>query len=153
MLKDIVCNATVLSQFLTVDQEDSMAELQSQLCAIPADTLQQAEQLFLSQLDFSKFFTVSWGRTLSVRGFSCCCERKNILLFSYRSACKLTWWQNYSATLGGKCIFLCYNNGSHSMSACFFIDEFYLTTGAYYCLPRINYCMHEVNESTDVSCS
>ncbi|XP_055796674.1 phospholipid-transporting ATPase ABCA1 isoform X1 [Salvelinus fontinalis] len=57
MLKDIVCNATVLSQFLTVDQEDSMAELQSQLCAIPADTLQQAEQLFLSQLDFSKFFT------------------------------------------------------------------------------------------------
>uniref|UniRef100_A0A8C7NR11 P-type phospholipid transporter n=1 Tax=Oncorhynchus mykiss TaxID=8022 RepID=A0A8C7NR11_ONCMY len=59
MLKDIVCNATVLSQFLTVDQEDSMAELQSQLCAIPADTLQQAEQLFLSQLDFSKFFTLS----------------------------------------------------------------------------------------------
>uniref|UniRef100_A0A4W5PTA2 P-type phospholipid transporter n=1 Tax=Hucho hucho TaxID=62062 RepID=A0A4W5PTA2_9TELE len=45
---------------------DSMAELQSQLCAIPADTLQQAEQLFLSQLDFSKFFTVSCGRTLSV---------------------------------------------------------------------------------------
>uniref|UniRef100_A0A673X702 P-type phospholipid transporter n=1 Tax=Salmo trutta TaxID=8032 RepID=A0A673X702_SALTR len=59
MLKDIVCNGTVLSQFLTVDQEDSMAELQSQLCAIPADTLQQAEQLFLSQLDFSKFFTLS----------------------------------------------------------------------------------------------
>uniref|UniRef100_A0A8C8I4P3 P-type phospholipid transporter n=1 Tax=Oncorhynchus tshawytscha TaxID=74940 RepID=A0A8C8I4P3_ONCTS len=59
MLKDIVCNVTVLSQFLTVDQEDSMAELQSQLCAIPADTLQQAEQLFLSQLDFSKFFTLS----------------------------------------------------------------------------------------------
>uniref|UniRef100_A0A4W5PLG4 P-type phospholipid transporter n=1 Tax=Hucho hucho TaxID=62062 RepID=A0A4W5PLG4_9TELE len=70
MLKDIVCNATVLSQFLTVDQEDSMAELQSQLCAIPADTLQQAEQLFLSQLDFSKFFTVSCGRTLSMSSLS-----------------------------------------------------------------------------------
>ncbi|CAB1324538.1 unnamed protein product, partial [Coregonus sp. 'balchen'] len=38
MLKDIVCNDTVLSQFLTVDGEDSMAELQSQFCAIPADT-------------------------------------------------------------------------------------------------------------------
>uniref|UniRef100_A0A8C8M9Z5 P-type phospholipid transporter n=1 Tax=Oncorhynchus tshawytscha TaxID=74940 RepID=A0A8C8M9Z5_ONCTS len=59
MLKDIVCNVTVLSQFLTVDQEDSMAELQSQLCAIPADTLQQAEQLFLSQLDFSNH---SWKK-------------------------------------------------------------------------------------------
>ncbi|XP_034149596.1 phospholipid-transporting ATPase ABCA1 isoform X2 [Esox lucius] len=57
MLKDIVCNATVLSRFLTVERGDSMEDLQNQLCAIPAGTLLQAEQLFLSQLDFSKFFT------------------------------------------------------------------------------------------------
>uniref|UniRef100_A0AAY5L176 ABC transporter domain-containing protein n=1 Tax=Esox lucius TaxID=8010 RepID=A0AAY5L176_ESOLU len=59
MLKDIVCNATVLSRFLTVERGDSMEDLQNQLCAIPAGTLLQAEQLFLSQLDFSKFFTLS----------------------------------------------------------------------------------------------
>ncbi|KAL1023254.1 hypothetical protein UPYG_G00038330 [Umbra pygmaea] len=57
MLKDIVCNVTVLSQFLTVDPEDSPTELQIQLCALPADTLLQAERLFLSQLDFRKLLT------------------------------------------------------------------------------------------------
>ncbi|KAJ7993337.1 hypothetical protein DPEC_G00271380 [Dallia pectoralis] len=57
MLEDIVCNTTVLSRFLTVEREDSMRDLQRQLCAIPAGTLLQAEQLFLSQLDFSKILT------------------------------------------------------------------------------------------------
>ncbi|XP_036411124.1 phospholipid-transporting ATPase ABCA1 [Megalops cyprinoides] len=56
-LKEIVCNATMLGQYLTVDSEDSLPELQGHLCAIPADTLQAAEQLFLSQLDYSKIFT------------------------------------------------------------------------------------------------
>ncbi|KAG7487889.1 hypothetical protein MATL_G00028350 [Megalops atlanticus] len=56
-LKEIVCNATLLGQYLTVDHEDSLPELQGHLCAIPADTLQAAEQLFLSQLDYSKIFT------------------------------------------------------------------------------------------------
>uniref|UniRef100_A0A673C5R9 Zgc:172302 n=1 Tax=Sphaeramia orbicularis TaxID=375764 RepID=A0A673C5R9_9TELE len=57
-LKDLVCNASVLGQFLTVDGgEDAMKDLQTQLCDVPADVLQQAERLFLSQLDFTKFFT------------------------------------------------------------------------------------------------
>uniref|UniRef100_A0A667XKN2 ATP binding cassette subfamily A member 7 n=1 Tax=Myripristis murdjan TaxID=586833 RepID=A0A667XKN2_9TELE len=58
-LKELVCNASMLGQFLTVDAgEAAMADLQTQLCDVPADTLQQAERLFLSQLDFTKFFTV-----------------------------------------------------------------------------------------------
>ncbi|XP_029904883.1 phospholipid-transporting ATPase ABCA1 isoform X2 [Myripristis murdjan] len=57
-LKELVCNASMLGQFLTVDAgEAAMADLQTQLCDVPADTLQQAERLFLSQLDFTKFFT------------------------------------------------------------------------------------------------
>uniref|UniRef100_A0AAY5L571 ABC transporter domain-containing protein n=1 Tax=Esox lucius TaxID=8010 RepID=A0AAY5L571_ESOLU len=70
MLKDIVCNATVLSRFLTVERGDSMEDLQNQLCAIPAGTLLQAEQLFLSQLDFSKFFTVSFSVLSSLSSFA-----------------------------------------------------------------------------------
>ncbi|XP_076009720.1 phospholipid-transporting ATPase ABCA1 [Genypterus blacodes] len=55
-LKDLVCNASMLRQFLTVDGDEAAAsDLQTQLCDLPADTLQQAERLFLSQLDFSKF--------------------------------------------------------------------------------------------------
>ncbi|KAM6962503.1 phospholipid-transporting ATPase ABCA1 [Aplochiton taeniatus] len=60
LLKDIVCNSSVLSRFLTVESgggQDSMEALQSQLCELPVDTLQEAERLFLSQLDFTKFFT------------------------------------------------------------------------------------------------
>ncbi|KAM4628696.1 phospholipid-transporting ATPase ABCA1 [Polymixia lowei] len=57
-LKDLVCNASLLGQFLTVDGGEAVvADLQKQLCDLPADTLQQAERLFLSQLDFTKFFT------------------------------------------------------------------------------------------------
>lgn len=58
-LKDLVCNASMLKQFLTVDGGEAAAsDLQTQLCDLPADTLQQAERLFLSQLDFTKLFTV-----------------------------------------------------------------------------------------------
>ncbi|KAM6938002.1 phospholipid-transporting ATPase ABCA1 [Lycodopsis pacificus] len=57
-LKDLVCNASMLGQFLKVDDgEAAMNDLHSQLCNLPADVLQEAERLFLSQLDFSKFFT------------------------------------------------------------------------------------------------
>lgn len=58
-LSDIVCNASLLERFLTMEGGDSMPELQASLCAVDPDTLQQAEQLFLSQLDYSKIFTVS----------------------------------------------------------------------------------------------
>ncbi|XP_034035958.1 phospholipid-transporting ATPase ABCA1 [Thalassophryne amazonica] len=57
-LKDLVCNTSTLGQFLTVDGDiDVMTELQSQLCELPAEILEQAERLFLSQLDFTKLFT------------------------------------------------------------------------------------------------
>ncbi|KAJ8408339.1 hypothetical protein AAFF_G00257530 [Aldrovandia affinis] len=56
-LKDIVCNATLLGQYLTVGRGESLSELQGHLCTVPSDTLQAAEQLFLSQLDYSQFFT------------------------------------------------------------------------------------------------
>ncbi|XP_053285794.1 phospholipid-transporting ATPase ABCA1 [Pleuronectes platessa] len=57
-LKDLVCNASMLRQFLTVDGgEAAMNDLQTQLCDLPADVLQETERLFLSQLDFNKFFT------------------------------------------------------------------------------------------------
>ncbi|XP_054459181.1 phospholipid-transporting ATPase ABCA1 [Anoplopoma fimbria] len=57
-LKDLVCNASMLGQFLKVDGgEATMNDLQTQLCDLPADVLQEAERLFLSQLDFTKFFT------------------------------------------------------------------------------------------------
>ncbi|XP_056132314.1 phospholipid-transporting ATPase ABCA1 [Lampris incognitus] len=56
-LKELVCNASMLGRFLTVDGEAVTSNLQKQLCSLPADTLQQAERLFLSQLDFTKIFT------------------------------------------------------------------------------------------------
>ncbi|XP_038571463.1 phospholipid-transporting ATPase ABCA1 isoform X1 [Micropterus salmoides] len=57
-LKDLVCNASMLGQFLKVDGgEAAMNDLQTQLCNQPADILQEAERLFLSQLDFTKLFT------------------------------------------------------------------------------------------------
>lgn len=58
-LKDLVCNASMLGQFLTVDGGQAvMNDLQTQLCDLPADILREAERLFLTQLDFTKFFTV-----------------------------------------------------------------------------------------------
>ncbi|XP_074524779.1 phospholipid-transporting ATPase ABCA1 isoform X2 [Halichoeres trimaculatus] len=57
-LKDLVCNASMLRQFLTVDgREAAMNDLQTQLCDEPADVLQEAERRFLTQLDFSKLFS------------------------------------------------------------------------------------------------
>lgn len=59
-LKDMVCNRSVLEQLLTVDGgEAAMTDLQTQMCYLPADVLQETERLFLSQLDLTKFLTVS----------------------------------------------------------------------------------------------
>lgn len=58
-LKDLVCNASMLGQFLMLDGGQAvMNDLQTQLCDLPADILREAERLFLTQLDFTKFFTV-----------------------------------------------------------------------------------------------
>lgn len=58
-LKELVCNASMLGQFLTVDGGEAvMNDLQTELCDLPADVLQEAERLFLSQLDISKLLTV-----------------------------------------------------------------------------------------------
>ncbi|KAM8745232.1 phospholipid-transporting ATPase ABCA1 isoform 2-T2 [Acanthopagrus schlegelii] len=56
-LKDLVCNASMLRQYLMVKDEAAMNDLQTELCNLPADILQEAERLFLTQLDFTKFFT------------------------------------------------------------------------------------------------
>ncbi|XP_012735452.2 phospholipid-transporting ATPase ABCA1 isoform X1 [Fundulus heteroclitus] len=57
-LKVLVCNATVLGQLLSVDGGAAdMAALQTELCELPADVLRDAERLFLSQLDVTKFLT------------------------------------------------------------------------------------------------
>lgn len=62
-LKDLVCNASMLRRFLTVDEGGGVTidDLQTQLCNQPADILKEAERLFLSQLDLTKFFTVRVG--------------------------------------------------------------------------------------------
>ncbi|TSM94632.1 ATP-binding cassette sub-family A member 1 [Bagarius yarrelli] len=56
-LSDIVCNATLLDRYLTVEGNSSFTELQQHLCSVPSDLLQQAEQIFLSQLNVSKIIT------------------------------------------------------------------------------------------------
>ncbi|TRY97479.1 hypothetical protein DNTS_008213 [Danionella cerebrum] len=56
-LSDIVCNASLLIQYITVEDGDSFPELQEALCDVPSDLMQKAEQSFLSQLDFSKIVT------------------------------------------------------------------------------------------------
>ncbi|XP_051767983.1 LOW QUALITY PROTEIN: phospholipid-transporting ATPase ABCA1 [Ctenopharyngodon idella] len=56
-LSDIVCNASLLGRYLTAEKGDSFPELQGALCAVPSDVMQKAEQIFLSQLDFSKILT------------------------------------------------------------------------------------------------
>lgn len=66
-LKDLVCNASMLGQFLKVEGgEAAMKDLQTQLCSLPADVLQEAERLFLSQLDYTKFFTVGSSFLLQI---------------------------------------------------------------------------------------
>ncbi|XP_056591567.1 phospholipid-transporting ATPase ABCA1 isoform X2 [Triplophysa dalaica] len=56
-LSDLVCNASLLSHYLTVKDGDSFPELQGVLCAVPSDIMQRVEQIFLSELDFSKILT------------------------------------------------------------------------------------------------
>ncbi|XP_047231681.1 phospholipid-transporting ATPase ABCA1 isoform X2 [Girardinichthys multiradiatus] len=57
-LKVLVCNATIVGQFLVVDGGAAdMTALQTELCELPADVLRDAERLFLSQLDVTKFLT------------------------------------------------------------------------------------------------
>lgn len=79
-LKDLVCNASMLRRFLTVDAGGiTIDDLQTQLCNQSADALQEAERLFLSQLDFTKFFTVGVSDMtpgLSLRAFSVFAEQK-----------------------------------------------------------------------------
>ncbi|KAG7282815.1 hypothetical protein CRUP_012204 [Coryphaenoides rupestris] len=59
-LSSLVCNASLLGRFLSVAGGDAaMSDLQGELCGLPADTLNQAERLFLTQLDFTKVFTFS----------------------------------------------------------------------------------------------
>lgn len=58
-LSDIVCNASLLGRYLTVDKRDSFPDLQRVLCAVPSNIMQKAEQIFLSELDVSKILTVS----------------------------------------------------------------------------------------------
>lgn len=60
-LQDLVCNASMLRRFLTADDGVAFDDLQTQLCSQPAGVLQEAERLFLSQLDFTKFFSVGLG--------------------------------------------------------------------------------------------
>ncbi|XP_072556139.1 phospholipid-transporting ATPase ABCA1 isoform X2 [Paramormyrops kingsleyae] len=55
-LKQVVCNATLLGQYMTVGGGDSLGELQESLCAMPSDMLQAAQRMFFSQLDYSKIF-------------------------------------------------------------------------------------------------
>lgn len=59
-LKVLVCNAILLGELLSVDGgAANMAALQNELCELPAGVLRDAERLFLSQLDVTKFLTVS----------------------------------------------------------------------------------------------
>uniref|UniRef100_A0A8B9GUY0 P-type phospholipid transporter n=1 Tax=Astyanax mexicanus TaxID=7994 RepID=A0A8B9GUY0_ASTMX len=44
---------------LCLEGNTSFTHLQRDLCAVPSDLLQQAERIFLSQMDFRKIFTVS----------------------------------------------------------------------------------------------
>ncbi|XP_030396295.1 phospholipid-transporting ATPase ABCA7 isoform X4 [Gopherus evgoodei] len=53
-LKDIVCNASVLAEFLVAAEASSAERLQGQLCALPGPTLQAMERGFFSQADFSQ---------------------------------------------------------------------------------------------------
>ncbi|XP_075758760.1 phospholipid-transporting ATPase ABCA7 isoform X2 [Pelodiscus sinensis] len=53
-LKDIVCNAPRLAEFLVVPEASAEEGLQRRLCALPAPTLRAMERSFLSQVDFSR---------------------------------------------------------------------------------------------------
>nr|XP_057928387.1 phospholipid-transporting ATPase ABCA1 isoform X2 [Doryrhamphus excisus] len=57
--KDLACNLNSLRELLTVDEgETALVDLQSQLCNLPADILNDAQRLFLSQVDARPLFTM-----------------------------------------------------------------------------------------------
>ncbi|XP_024861123.1 phospholipid-transporting ATPase ABCA1 isoform X2 [Kryptolebias marmoratus] len=56
-LKVLVCNSSMLEQFLMVEGGANKTVLQTELCDLPADVLQEAERHFFSQLDLTKFLT------------------------------------------------------------------------------------------------
>uniref|UniRef100_A0A3B3IMY7 ATP-binding cassette, sub-family A (ABC1), member 7 n=1 Tax=Oryzias latipes TaxID=8090 RepID=A0A3B3IMY7_ORYLA len=57
-LKDVVCNGSLLEKMLSVEGgATNMTDLQTQLCNLPAEVLKEAESLFFSQLDLTKFIT------------------------------------------------------------------------------------------------
>nr|XP_056723638.1 phospholipid-transporting ATPase ABCA7 [Euleptes europaea] len=58
-LKEIVCNASVLAEFLTVKKVGAAEDLQKALCILPPSTLRAIELSFVSQLDWVKIFEVS----------------------------------------------------------------------------------------------
>uniref|UniRef100_A0A8D2J684 P-type phospholipid transporter n=1 Tax=Varanus komodoensis TaxID=61221 RepID=A0A8D2J684_VARKO len=60
-LKQIVCNGSVLSDFLLVKDAGMAEELQQGLCSLPDATLQAMERSFFSQIDWVKIITVSGG--------------------------------------------------------------------------------------------
>lgn len=82
LLSDIVCNETLLERYLTVEGKSSSTELQQYLCDVPSDLLQQAEQIFLSQLNISKIFTVSVPLEIKPK-----IERGKYILIPYSDIC------------------------------------------------------------------
>ena len=76
-LKDLVCNVSMLRQFLMVDKgEATMNDLQTQLCNLSADILQEAERRFITQLDFTKIFTVRVSKQHRKKVANRLCNRK-----------------------------------------------------------------------------
>lgn len=61
-LKDVVCNSSLLEKMLIVEGgAANKTDLQTQLCDLPAEVLKEAESLFFSQIDLTKFIAVSAG--------------------------------------------------------------------------------------------
>ncbi|XP_036067424.1 phospholipid-transporting ATPase ABCA1 isoform X3 [Oryzias melastigma] len=55
-LKDVVCNSSLLEKMLIVEGgAANKTDLQTQLCDLPAEVLKEAESLFFSQIDLTKF--------------------------------------------------------------------------------------------------
>ncbi|XP_054608194.2 phospholipid-transporting ATPase ABCA1 isoform X2 [Nothobranchius furzeri] len=72
-LKVLVCNESLMAELLSVDGgAANMSVLHTELCGLPADVLQEAEGIFLSQLEFARFFTGNrlMGSTEELRGTS-----------------------------------------------------------------------------------
>ncbi|XP_054835573.1 phospholipid-transporting ATPase ABCA7 [Eublepharis macularius] len=58
-LKEILCDASVFTEFLTVKETGAAEDLRKGLCALPLPTLQAMERSFLSQIDWIKIFAAS----------------------------------------------------------------------------------------------